>query len=170
MLAPPLNHLPVEKFFGTGRRMFRGPPGTIVRFEEHEEAHARREPFFEGPVCVLIGGLTFSSATDLADAIKTYHLATLIGEETGGRANSFGEVYYYRMPVTGFLVTISSAQFVRASGDTTDHRGVMPDIEMRRSADDIRAGRDPALDRAGSCPAIQRTAVSPSPARATPPT
>jgi len=148
----PFNHLPVEKAFPTGRRLFSGPAGKIVRLDESPEAHAAREPRFDGPVCVLIGAGTFSSAVDLSDAIKTYRLATLIGEETGGRANSFGEVYYFRTRATDYLVTVSSAQFVRASGDTTDHRGVVPDIEVHQSADDLRAGRDPVVERARECP------------------
>jgi C-terminal processing protease CtpA/Prc len=148
----PLNHLPIEKAFPTGRRLFSGPAGKIVRLDESPEAHAPREPRFDGPVCVLIGAGTFSSAVDLSDAIKTYRLATLIGEETGGRANTFGEIYYFRTRATDYLVTVSSAQFVRASGDTTDHRGVVPDIEVHQSADDLRAGRDPVVERARECP------------------
>lgn len=152
LVRPPLNHLPMEKLIPQARPFFSGPDGSIVRMDVDLEEPARREPRFDGPVCVLIGALTFSSAVDLVDAIKTYHLATLIGEETGGRPNSFGEVYYYRTRATGFLVGISSASFVRANGDTTDHRGVMPDIEVRRTSDDVRAGRDPALERAKDCP------------------
>lgn len=156
MVRAPLNHLPIEKVHPVGRRLFAGPDGTIVQFDEAPEAHDPRGPTFTGPVCVLIGPLTFSSAVDLADGIKTYNLATLIGEETGGRPNTFGEVYYFRTPNTGFLVGVSSAQFVRANGDTTDHRGVMPDIEVKRSADDIRAGRDPVIDRARECSTAER--------------
>jgi hypothetical protein len=152
----PINHLPIEKTFPTGRRLFSGPAGTIVRLDERPEAHARSEPYFDGPVCVLIGAGTFSSAVDLSDAIKTYRLATLIGEETGGRANAFGEIYYFRTSATDYLVTVSSAEFVRASGDTTDHRGVMPDIEVLQSAEDLRAGRDPVIERARECPSRAR--------------
>jgi C-terminal processing protease CtpA/Prc len=152
MVRPPLNHLPIEKVHPIGRRLFSGPAGTIVRFEETAQAHDVREPRFDGPVCVLIGAGSFSSTVDLVDAIKTYNLATLIGEETGGRPNTFGEVYYFRTRATGFLVGVSSASFVRANGDTTDHRGVLPDIEVHRSAEDVRAGRDPVIDRARDCP------------------
>jgi Peptidase family S41 len=152
MVRQPLNHLPVEKVVPTGRRMFSGPAGTIVRFDFESESHSPREPRFGGPVCVLIGAGTFSSAVDLVDGIKTYRLATLIGEETGGRPNSFGEIYYFRTLATGFLVTVSSAAFVRANGDTTDHRGVLTDIEVRRSSEDVRAGRDPVIERARDCP------------------
>jgi hypothetical protein len=152
MVRPPLNHLQIEKVIPAGRRMFSGPDGTVARFDFEPEPHASRDPRFDGPVCVLIGPGTFSSAVDLADAIKTYQVATLIGEETGGRPNSFGEIYYFRTPVTGFLVTVSSAAFVRANGDTTDRRGVLPDIEVRRSSEDIRVGRDAAIERARDCP------------------
>lgn len=152
MLRTPLNHLPVEKVIPPARPLFSGPDGTIVRTQTAVESQTPRDPRFTGPVCVLIGPLTFSSAVDLADAIKTYRLATLIGEETGGRPNSFGEVYWFRLRATDFLVFASSAAFVRANGDTTDHRGVLPDIEVRRSVDDIRARRDPVLERARDCP------------------
>jgi C-terminal processing protease CtpA/Prc len=76
----------------------------------------------------LIGRQTFSSAVDLADAIKTYKLATLVGEETGGRPNGFGEAYVFRLPKSQLAVSVSSARFIRASGDTADHRGVVPDV------------------------------------------
>jgi len=116
------------------------------------QSSSDRKRVSDGPLCVLIGAGTFSSAVDLSDAIKTYRLATLIGEETGGRANSFGEIYHFRTRATDYLVTVSSAQFVRASGDRTDHRGVVPDIEVHQSADDLRAGRDPVVERARECP------------------
>ena len=151
MVRAPLNHLPVEKVHPIGRRLFSGPDGTLVQFDEQPESHDAREPRFNGTVCVLIGAGTFSSAVDLADAIKTYRLATLVGEETGGRPNTFGEVYYFRTPATGFLVGVSSAAFIRANGDTTDHRGVLPDFEVRRTAEDVRVGRDPVIDRARNC-------------------
>ncbi|MEP6621587.1 MAG: S41 family peptidase [bacterium] len=152
-VRPPFNHLGIEHVYPMARKLFAGPVGTIVTLPEEPESQDARAPRFDGTVCVLIGTSTFSSATDLADAIKTYHLATLIGEETGGRPSGFGEVYYFRSPRTGFLVSVSSARFVRASGDTTDHHGVQPDIDIRRTAFDVSAGRDPALDRARSCPA-----------------
>jgi C-terminal processing protease CtpA/Prc len=140
----PLRWIPVWNFFPVGRQLFHGPDGSVVDFSEHEVAHAAAEPLFTGNVCVLIGRQTFSSAVDLADAIKTYHLATLIGEETGGRPNGFGEAYVFRLPKSQLAVSVSSARFVRASGDTSDHRGVVPDIaagpsELAASALSIQA-------------------------------
>lgn len=150
-VRPPLRWLRPWNFSSTGRSLMRGPNGTIVPLPEEPSAHSSQQPFFAGAVCLLIGPHTFSSAVDLADAMKTYHLATLIGEETGGRPNGFGEIYPFRLPRSQLAVSVSSARFVRASGDLSDTRGVMPDIEVKPSRADVQAGRDVVLERARDC-------------------
>lgn len=148
LLRPPLRWLPVEQLVPLGRKLYAGPPGRIVPVEEKLKKPARAEPFFSGAVFMLIGPRTFSSATDLADAVKTYHLATLMGEETGGRPNTFGQVYPFMLPHCGFLVSVSSEYFIRANGDASDARGVVPDIVVTRSREDMRTSRDVVLERA----------------------
>lgn len=134
------------------RRLLEGPDGRMLSSESNARVRPRLEPRFDGPVCVLIGPGTFSSAMMTANAIQDYCLATLIGEETGGVPTSFGEQYAFRLPNSQLPVTISSARFVRASGDASVRAGVVPDIEVRPTAEDLRAGRDPVLERAISCP------------------
>ncbi len=141
------------------RRLLEGPDGRMLTSDSRPRTRPRLEPRFDGPVCVLIGPGTFSSAMMTANAIQDYRLATLIGEETGGVPTSFGEQYAFRLPNSQLPVTISSARFVRASGDASVRAGVVPDIEVRPTAEDLRAGRDPVLERAMSCPA------RPAPAR-----
>ena len=155
MLRPPLALLRLQYLHPQGRALFGGPAGKIVTFQEPMITPKRAEPFFGGPVCVLIGTRTFSSAVDLSDAIETYGLATTLGEETGGHPNTFGEVYPFRLARSGLEVTVSSARFVRASGDVTDRRGVIPDIVIRPTAADLASGRDAVLERARSCSALQ---------------
>src|SRR5262249_53412824 len=111
LIRPPLSWVPIWRFFGTGRKLFGGPDGKIAALEMDLEHPVGAEPFFTGAVCVLIGARTFSSAVDLADAITTYHLAPTYGEETGGRPNSFGEVYFFRLPHSQLGVSVSSARF-----------------------------------------------------------
>lgn len=84
----------------------------------------------------------------LANAAEDYRLATLVGEETGGIPNAFGEVYSFDLPETRLSAGVSSAYFVRANGDEKDRRGVMPDIKVRQTQADARAGRDTVLERA----------------------
>lgn len=153
-IAQPWRSLGVEYLSPTGRRMFGGPSGGVVVTRDALRTPEHVEPFFTGSVCVLIGPRTFSSASDMADGIKTFHLATLIGEETGGRGNSFGEIYPFVLPASGLSGQVSTARFVRANGDTTDAGGVRPDIEIKPTIEDRRAGRDAALERAKRCPAI----------------
>ncbi len=103
---------------------------------------------FRGRTCVLIGPGTFSSAMMLANAVADYKLATLIGEETGGIPTAFGEVYYFDLPNTRLTVGVSSAFFVRANGERTDRRGIVPDIEVRSTEAITRPDRDAVLERA----------------------
>jgi hypothetical protein len=150
-ISAPLRWVHAWEFSSLGRQLMNGPDGKIVTLAELPAAHEPAQPFFSGRMCVLIGPQTFSSATDFADAIKTYHLATLLGEETGGRPNGFGEAYVFRLPRSQLAVSVSSERFVRASGDTTDHRGVVPDVVVTPSDSDRRAGRDAVAERAKSC-------------------
>jgi len=150
-LAWPIRTLHLWALSSTGRAMFGTPVGTVVAMPEEPKSHPAAQPFFGGPVCVLIGPRTFSSASDIADAIKTYHLAPLIGGETGGRVNTFGEAYRFRLPRSRLDVGVSSARFVRASGDTSDHRGVVPDIVVTPTTSDLQAARDAVLERAKTC-------------------
>jgi hypothetical protein len=103
---------------------------------------------FQGKTCFLSGTGTFSSAMMLANAVADYRLATLIGEETGGIPTAYGEVYPFDLPNTRLGVGVSSAFFVRANGDTSDRRGIMPDIEVRQTDEDARSGKDTVLERA----------------------
>lgn len=103
-------------------------------------------PRFTGDVVVLIGPRTFSSAVMAADAIATYDLATLAGKPTGGVPNSHGEIGFARLAQSGLIVSFSSAQFIRASGDAADPSAVMPDVLL--SGAPSKTGDDPDLDAA----------------------
>jgi hypothetical protein len=143
--------LPIEYLFGIGRRMFSGPDGKIMVNEIPLDKHKRVPPAFAGPLCLLAGAGTFSSATMLVDAVKTYKLGTVIGEETGGLPTAFGDIYMFQLPASRFTVSVSSATWVRASGDTTEKDGVMPDVPARQTPLDIRNGRDPVLTAGIAC-------------------
>jgi C-terminal processing protease CtpA/Prc len=149
-LLPWIRWLPLQYCSSFGREFWGVPEGSLVVDEFQSRTRTPSEPRFRGPVCFLIGRGTFSSAMMLADGVGTFHLATLIGEETGGEPNSFGEIYPFAVPHTHLGVWVSSARHVRANGDATDPRGVLPDIEVRASPADIAAGRDVVLEAARS--------------------
>lgn len=89
---------------------------------------------FTGKTCMLIGPNTFSSANFLADAVKTYHLTTLIGKSTGEYTNDFGEQMQFQLPNSKSYVFISSTYDIGANGDETVLEPVYPDIETDTDA------------------------------------
>ena len=89
---------------------------------------------FTGKTCMLIGPNTFSSANFLADAVKTYHLTTLIGKPTGEYTNDFGEQMQFQLPNSKSYVFISSTYDIGANGDETVLEPVYPDIEVDTDA------------------------------------
>jgi C-terminal processing protease CtpA/Prc len=155
-IAAPVKVAPLKYLVPFARRIYTGPAGTLgVWTQDSVKTPSQRNPFFSGPVCVLTGARTFSAAVSLADAVKTYRLATLVGEETGGRANMSIEAVGYTLPKSGITVAIASGRTIRANGNADDHGGVIPDIVVRRTAVDIQNGRDPVVDRARDCPRPQ---------------
>ena len=155
-IVAPVRWPPFKYFFPDTRRIFMGSPGTTAIWTQPDLKTPRRaEPFFTGAVCVLTGPATFSAAAILADTIKTFHLATLIGEETGGRANTTMQPVVYQLPRSGLVVSIATGRSIRANGDAGDLSTVAPDIIVKPTVDDVRNGRDPVLERARTCPRLQ---------------
>lgn len=155
-IVAPVRWPPFKYLFPDPRRIFTGAPGTTaVWTQDHLKTPRRAEPFFNGAVCLLTGPATFSAAAVFADTIKTFHLATIIGEETGGRANTTMQPVPYALPHSGLVVSIATGRSVGADGNAGNLQPVSPDIVVRTTVEDIRDGRDPVLERARSCPRLQ---------------
>lgn len=153
MLRIPFRWLRLQYLSTEVRQYYNGPVGTLSRpLERPLPERPRAEPFFDGPVCVLTGPHTGSAAVEFAEAVKTFGLATIVGEETGGQPNSFGNQFPFSLPRSGLSLTIATARSVRANGDLADFSPVKPDIVVRTTAADMRRGFDPVLERAKSCP------------------
>ena len=117
--------------------------GEDSTFEFEATGRPRVEPGFHGPTCLLIGDQTFSAATDLADAARTYDLMLTIGQPTGGVPNSLGEIGPFQLPNSRLVVNVSMKSFSRASGDESDLGPVRPHIEVNPVT-----GRDTEMERA----------------------
>lgn len=110
-------------------------------------AHGTYPNNYKGPVYLLIGVGTFSSAMSCATAAKDFGLATLVGEETAEPVNSNGEVYYGVAPITklayGFPTKYFEGPKPRPVG-----QGVVPDVTIHTTEADFASKRDPVLDYA----------------------
>jgi hypothetical protein len=111
-----------------GRLAFlRSPDGAIVRWPAEKDVVRRESLRWKGPVFVLVGLGTYSSGADLAAALQDYGIATIVGEETGGLASSFGDTHRALLPNTGLQLNVSYKYFIRPSG-VEGMRGVIPDL------------------------------------------
>jgi hypothetical protein len=83
--------------------------------------------FYNGNVVLLTGSSTFSSANFLADAIKTYQIAPIIGEPTGENTNDYGEIIFIE-DKNGLFLQIATTYDIGADGNKERNEPVIPDI------------------------------------------
>lgn len=96
---------------------------------------------------VLIGPQTFSSAMMNAQQFRERTQATLVGEPTGGKPNSYGEVKFLDLPNSGIRVSYC-VKYFRLLKDT-DPDAVYPDVRAPMTSAAYFAGADPTLERVG---------------------
>jgi carboxyl-terminal processing protease len=101
-------------------------------------------PVFHGKLIFLVDGGCASACEDLVGPFKDNRRATLIGETTEG---SSGPAYLYDFK-NGMTVGIAVKRQYFPDGSEFEGVGIQPDIEIHSSVDDLRAGRDRALDKA----------------------
>lgn len=121
--------------------------GEDLTGEAEPAGPTRAEPFVDLPSVLLIGEGTFSSAMMLADAARTYDLMTTVGTPTGGLPTSLGELGFWQLPTSRFVVPFCQKKFMRASGDPKDTGPVVPHV-LLESEGDLGSDRDEALRRA----------------------
>jgi C-terminal processing protease CtpA/Prc len=124
------------------------PDGSILRYPGGRLTTPRREPLrFAGPIYVLLGTNTFSSAMNFATAVKDFRIATLVGQETGEPVVSTGEIYRTAAPNSGCGAFFSTKLFFGPKPHP-EGQGVVPDIVVPTTLGDRIAGRDPVMEKA----------------------
>jgi len=93
---------------------------------------------------ILINGGSASAAEILAGALRDYNIAKLVGEKSFGK----GSVQQLIDLPGDSAVKVTIAKWITPSGKNLNHDGLAPDIEVKRTEDDITNNRDPQLDRA----------------------
>ncbi|MBD3337320.1 MAG: hypothetical protein GF355_17545 [Candidatus Eisenbacteria bacterium] len=99
---------------------------------------------YTGGVAVLIGPQTGSAAEDFVAAFAALHRGVLVGAPTAG---STGQPLVYRLPGGGSGI-VCTADVIGPDGREFVGLGIQPDIEARTTVEDLRAGRDAALEAA----------------------
>ena len=80
--------------------------------------------FYKGPMAVLVNRLSASASEIFAGAMQDYHRALILGGQTFGK----GTVQTIQ-PLNHGELKLTLAKFYRVSGQSTQHQGVIPDIQ-----------------------------------------
>ncbi|GGU69024.1 peptidase S41 [Pseudomonas laurentiana] len=80
--------------------------------------------FYKGPMALLVNRLSASASEIFAGAMQDYHRALIIGGQTFGK----GTVQTIQ-PLNHGELKLTLAKFYRVSGQSTQHQGVLPDID-----------------------------------------
>jgi carboxyl-terminal processing protease len=97
---------------------------------------------YDGPLVVLVNRMSASASEIFAGAIQDYGRGLVVGSQTFGK----GTVQAVR-PLNHGQLKITQSKFYRISGGSTQHKGIIPDIEIPSRVDKTRIGED-ALDHA----------------------
>lgn len=106
---------------------------------------------YDGPLAVLVNRYSASASEIFAGAIKDYGRGVVVGEPTYGKGTVQTLIDLDRYVREDNLkigqLKLTMAQFFRVNGDSTQHRGVLPDIRFPTAEDDADQG-ERALENA----------------------
>jgi carboxyl-terminal processing protease len=108
---------------------------------------------YNGPLAVLVNRYSASASEIFAAAIQDYARGVIIGQQTFGKGtvqNLYSLDQYVRRPDDEGLgqLTLTIGKYYRVTGESTQHRGVDPDIALPSHIDAAQVGesvRDSAL-------------------------
>jgi carboxyl-terminal processing protease len=116
----------------TGLFIERGPSVQIQGTDKrvHTEAKTYFSPYYDGPVVVLINRMSASASEIFAGALQDYNRAVIVGSDSFGKGTVQGlaNLNHGKLKMT-------QSRFYRISGDSTQDRGVSPDIALPETYD-----------------------------------
>lgn len=103
----------------------RGPTVQVRDAEGNNIVQGDSDPeiVYDGPLAVLVNRLSASASEIFAGAIQDYQRGLVLGSQTFGK----GTVQEL-IPLGEGQIKITRAKFYRISGESTQHKGVTPDI------------------------------------------
>jgi carboxyl-terminal processing protease len=138
----------------TGLFIDRGPVVQLRDTTGHIEVDDDPDPaiFYSGPLIVLVDRFSASASEIFAGAIQDYGRGLIIGQQTYGKgtvqnAHPLNYTIFGRKPELGQL-NVTIGKYYRITGESTQDRGVTPDITMPSLIDANEVGestRDRAL-------------------------
>ncbi len=110
---------------------------------EPEEVKPAEKKYFLGPIVLLTSPETFSAAEDFTAVLHFGKRVTIVGEKTGG---STGQPLMIALPM-GASARICTKWDTYPDGREFVGVGIIPDVEIGPTAEDIATGRDAVLEK-----------------------
>jgi carboxyl-terminal processing protease len=106
-------------------------------------------PAYDGPLAVLVDRLSASASEIFAGAIQDYHRGVILGQTTFGKGTVQSLMPLDRWPQqqNNGELTVTIGKFYRVTGESTQHRGVEPDVPLASVLDTKEVGES-ALESA----------------------
>lgn len=114
--------------------------GPVVQIRQTNQLISRnyrsRSPaLYRGPIVILINRLSASASEIFAGAIQDYGRGIIVGSQSFGK----GSVQSLQ-PLKQGQLKITESKFYRVSGESTQHRGIVPDITLPSLVDPTDVG------------------------------
>ena len=95
---------------------------------------------YNGPLAVLVDRFSASASEIFAGAIQDYARGVIVGQQTFGKGTVQNlyplDQYFRREDDKGFgQLTLTIGKYYRVTGESTQHRGVLPDISLPSNID-----------------------------------
>lgn len=129
----------------TGLFIKNGPVVQVRNSNNRVEVLTDDDPSitYNGPLIVLINRFSASASEIFAGAIQDYHRGVVVGESTYGKGTVQQMIDLSQFIENGDEVggiTLTLQKFYRATGSSTQHRGVIPDIKFPTALDPEQFG------------------------------
>lgn len=119
-------------------------PFTIVQNRNQYELIPDPSFSYNKPVAVLIDKTMISRAEDIAICLKALSNVTFIGERTQGTDGEMTKIYLPGGGETSF----TGQAILFGNGDKFQSEGIKPDIQVSKSVQGIKEGKDEILEKA----------------------
>ena len=123
---------------------YRGEVGSSTEIRWSADAEEAAADAYKGALYLLVDGGCFSACEDFAMPFKSNKRATLVGETTAGSSGQpIGTALW-----DGMALGLGAKRESFPDGREFEGVGIAPDVLVHATADDVRSGRDRALEKA----------------------
>lgn len=146
----------------TGLFIEDGPVVQVRNSQGKIEIESDNDPriFYDGPLAVLVDQFSASASEIFAAAIQDYKRGIIIGTQTYGKGTVQNMLdlnrFFRNSSVKYGQVKLTIAKFYRINGGSTQHLGVIPDIQMpsRFNHDEVGESSQPSALRWDQIPSV----------------